>query len=118
MDTSYLAAARSLCFANIRPLLPPGCELELSLVKKDEPAYQWELTILAPTRDTGSQVVAALMPVVSLVDVAIPVAVVHIRGAIVLSATVALLRQLWPDKCGPVDGARDRVGVGGGEMEG
>lgn len=118
MDTPFstIEAARSLCFANIRPLLPPGAGLELSLVEKTvgaEPIYQWELTILAPTRQIGGQVIAVMMPVVSLIDAAVPVAVVHVRGAIVLSATVALLRQLWPDKCGPVDGARDRLGVGG-----
>jgi hypothetical protein len=110
--------ARWLCFANVRPLLPCGCELELSWVVTDEKPGQYELTVWTPEAAAAEQVRSILLPIMAIAINIVPIAVVHVRGAIVLSASVSLMQQLFPDVVAPIDGMRDRAVAAIGGVEG
>lgn len=111
------AEARWLCFANVRPLLPCGCELELSWVVTDEKPGQYELTVWT-SEATAEQVRSALLSIMAIAINIVPIAVVHVRGAIVLSASVSLMQKLFPDVIAPIDGMRDRAVAAIGGVEG
>lgn len=113
-----LDEARWLCFANVRPLLPCGCELELSWVVTDKKPGQYELTVWTPGAAAAEQVRGALLPIMAIATNVMPIGAVHIRGAIVLSASVGLMQQLFPDVVAPIDGMRDRAVAAIGRVEG
>lgn len=98
-----LSAIAQLIAANLGPLVPAGCDMQL----KRHPKEGYVIYFYVANATIGALIANNLLSVIGIAKNIIPLTSVEVRGGFELKVDAARLEKLYPDETKLVDGRID-----------